>query len=61
MGGNRRFEEEVGKMDENEEEEHSPLISVLPKFAGKSHHLRLMNSPPRTTQKGTTLKTLMRQ
>jgi len=35
MVGKRRFEEEAGKMDEQEEEEHSPLISVLPKLAGE--------------------------
>ena len=35
MGGKRRFEEDAGKMDEKEEEEHSPLILVLPKQAGK--------------------------
>ena len=35
MGEKKRFEEEAGKMDEKEEEEGSPLISVLPKLAGE--------------------------
>ena len=30
MGGKRRFEEEAGKMDEMEEEEQSPVVSVMP-------------------------------
>ena len=28
----------LGKMDENEEEECSPLILVMSKLAGESHH-----------------------
>jgi hypothetical protein len=61
----REEREEFGKkletMDEEEEEEHSPLISVLPNWQAKSHHRILINSPLRKTQKGTTLKTLMSQ
>ena len=30
MGGKRRFEKWAEKMDEMEEDEHSPLISVTP-------------------------------
>jgi hypothetical protein len=37
-GRKEKFEEEAGKMDEIDDEEHSPLISVLPKLAGKSHN-----------------------
>ena len=40
MGEKRRFEEEIGKMNEKEEEEHSPLILVLPKLAGKKSQLK---------------------
>ena len=53
--------QKLEKMDEKEEEAHSPLISVLPKWQAKSHHRILMNSPPRTTQKGATLKAPMSQ
>ena len=49
------------KMDEKEDEEHSPLISVMPKLGGENHHRSLLNSPPRTRQKGTTLKAMMKQ
>jgi len=40
MEGMRRFEEEAGKMDEKEEEENSPLVSVLPKLAGEKSPLK---------------------
>jgi hypothetical protein len=35
MGSKRKFEEESEKMDEKEEEKHSPLILVMPKLAGE--------------------------
>jgi hypothetical protein len=34
MGGKRRVEKEAEKMDKMEEEEHSPLVSVIPDLDG---------------------------